>query len=181
MLPLDSARLCIRPFRQADADAFAQAVFESVSSLMAWMPWCHADYSTDEAREWFALCADNLQSETSYEFGIFTLDGKTLLGGISINQINREHNFGNIGYWIRASRQRQGLASEAVRVITAYGFKELGLTRLEILAQVDNVASRRVAEKSGASFECVARNRLWFNGRPCDGAMYALIPPPEEI
>jgi RimJ/RimL family protein N-acetyltransferase len=181
MLPLDSARLCIRPFRQADADAFAQAVFESVSSLMAWMPWCHADYSTDEALEWFTLCADNLQSETSYEFGIFTSDGKTLLGGISINQINREHNFGNIGYWIRASRQRQGLASEAVRVITAYGFKELGLTRLEILAQVDNVASRRVAEKSGASFECVARNRLWFNGRPCDGAMYALIPPPEEI
>lgn len=181
MLPLESARLSIRPFRQADADAFAYAVLESVGSLMAWMPWCHADYTSEEAREWFVMCADQLQSETSYEFGMFTADGSVLLGGISVNQINREHNYGNIGYWVRASAQGRGIATEAVEVIATYAFRELGLTRLEIVAQVDNLPSRRVAEKAGATFECVSRNRLWFDGAPRDAAMYALLPPPERF
>jgi RimJ/RimL family protein N-acetyltransferase len=41
-------------------------------------------------------------------------EGRTFYGGIAINQINREHEFGNIGYWVRQSRQRRGIALRAV-------------------------------------------------------------------
>ncbi len=39
---------------------------------------------------------------------------------------------------------------------------------------VDNTASRRVAEKLGATLECIARNRLMAWGRPHDAAVYSL-------
>lgn len=53
---------------------------------------------------------------------------------------------------------------------------ELKLTRLEIVAPEDNVPSRRVAEKVGAVFECIARNRVMVHGKPQNAAVYALVP-----
>jgi RimJ/RimL family protein N-acetyltransferase len=91
-----------------------------------------------------------------------------------------QHNFGNIGYWVRQSRQQQGVATRAVRTIAAYGFSCLELTRLEIVAAVDNGPSRAVAEKVGAVFECVARNRLIVNGHPVAAAVYSLTPGSKE-
>jgi ribosomal-protein-serine acetyltransferase len=98
------------------------------------------------------------------------------LGGIGLNQFNREHNFCDLGFWVRESRQRQGIASRAARAVTAFGFRELTLTRIEIVIAEGNILSRRVAEKLGATFECVARNRLVSTGVPLAAAVYSLIP-----
>jgi RimJ/RimL family protein N-acetyltransferase len=40
----------------------------------------------------------------------------------------------------------------------------------------ENVPSRRVAEKAGARFEAIARNRIVQHGKPYDAALYSLIP-----
>jgi len=168
--------LCIRPFRSADAPAFVAAALESLPTVGAWMPWCHDDYSADEANAWFAICAKNLEVKAAYDVAILSSDESEFLGGISINQLNRQHNFGNIGYWVRQARQRQGVASRAVQTIADFGFRDLKLTRLEIVVSEDNVASRRVAEKVGAVFECLACNRLLVSGKPRRAAVYSLVP-----
>jgi len=174
--PLLADGLCIRPYGVDDIAEFVTAVRESVATVGAWMPWCVGDYSPADAKAWFDQCSANLGASHAYDVGIFSSDGRTLYGGIAINQINREHNFGNIGYWVRQSRQRQGIALRAVRVIAAFGFNFLKLSRLEIVAPDDNLASRGVAEKAGATFECVARNRLVLKGRPVAAAVYSLTP-----
>lgn len=168
--------LCIRPFEVTDTAAFVNAVHESVSTVGAWMPWCRATYRADDARSWFDQCSANLRSARAYDLGIFSADGAELYGGIGINQLNEQHNFANVGYWVRQSRQRQGIATRAVRMIAAYGFNHLEKTRLEIVAAVDNAPSRGVAVKAGGVFECVARNRLIVDGRPVAAAIYSLIP-----
>lgn len=61
-------------------------------------------------------------------------------------------------------------------MVARYGFDSLGLARIEILAQVPNVASRRVAEKAGGHLEGIARNRLAFGNRHFDAALYSLLP-----
>ena len=100
--------LCIRPFRMRDAEAFACAVRESVDTVGRWLPWCRADYSRKDARAWIAHCAVRLEMRVSYDVGIFSEDGDTLYGGVAVNQIDTVHNMANIGYWVRASMQRQG-------------------------------------------------------------------------
>jgi len=68
------------------------------------------------------------------------------------------------------------LWTTAARLADRFAFRELKLTRHEIVARVDNVASRRVAEKVGPTFEYVARNRLLHKGRPYDASVYLLLP-----
>ena len=86
------------------------------------------------------------------------------------------HNFPNLDYWIRQSRQRQGYAVEAVHTLSMFGFTTLRLTRIEIVVVSENAPSRRVAEKAGATFECIARNRLLVRDVPYSAAVYSLIP-----
>jgi len=168
--------LRVGPFRDGDAAAFAQAARESAQSLSPWMPWCHADYSEDEAHAWIALCAANLREGIAWDLGIFSRERDVLIGGMAINQINRLHNYGNIGYWVRSSHQNRGIATRAARMIARFGFETLRLTRLEIVVVPDNNASRHVALKVGARLECVARNRLVMRGQAYDAALHALLP-----
>jgi RimJ/RimL family protein N-acetyltransferase len=52
----------------------------------------------------------------------------------------------------------------------------LGLTRLDIVCKPDNTSSRRVAEKVGARFEAISRNRIVMHGVAYDAALYGLVP-----
>jgi RimJ/RimL family protein N-acetyltransferase len=140
------------------------------------MSWCHARFTLGDAEAWFDACDRNLKSNSAYDLGTFGIDGEKLLGGIAINQLNRRQNFGNIGYWVRQTCQRQGIASRATQSIAEYGFSQLKLTRLEIVAPEHNAPSRRVAEKVGALFECIARNRVMVHGKPQPAAIYSLVP-----
>lgn len=176
MESIRSDQLCLRPWSASDTDAFVAAVRESVASVGRWMDWCHAAYSAEEATHWFARCAAARTERSAFEFGIFASDGVELLGGVGLNQINAQNNFCNLGYWVRASRQRQGIAARAVDMLAGYGFAELGLTRIEIVVAEGNAASQGVAEKVGAVYEGRARNRLTVAGRPVAAFMYSLIP-----
>jgi [ribosomal protein S5]-alanine N-acetyltransferase len=77
------------------------------------------------------------------------LIGQITLGGIIYGALRGAH----IGYWIDRRFANRGFTTQAVEMITAYGFNELGLHRIEINLRPENGASRRVAEKAGYIFE----------------------------
>jgi RimJ/RimL family protein N-acetyltransferase len=68
------------------------------------------------------------------------------------------------------------VATRATRGVADHAFRKLGLNRLQFLIPVDNVASQRVAQKTGAKFEGILRNRLMISGRIHDAAVYSLVP-----
>jgi RimJ/RimL family protein N-acetyltransferase len=74
-----------------------------------------------------------------------------------------------------AARGR-GVASAAVRVLSAWAFSELKLERLQLSIRPDNVASRRVAEKAEYVCEGTLRSSKLVRGRRVDGAVYSLLP-----
>jgi ribosomal-protein-serine acetyltransferase len=175
-IELSGDGLLLRPYRPEDSRVLAAAARESVESVGAWLPWCHADYGDAEADAWIAHSAEGWRRGEHFGFAAFDATTAQFLGAAGLNQRNREHNFMNLGYWVRTSQQGNGVAARAVRLVAAFGFQSVGLTRIEIVAALNNRPSRRVAEKSGATFEAVARNRLIDRGRPIDAAVYALLP-----
>ena len=175
MQPLFADGMILRPFTRRDVPTFVEAVRESHTTVARWMNWWRSDYSRDDAKTWIAQAGKNLQEETCYELGIFTADGKIFLGSAGLNLFNREHNFCNLGYWVRESRQGQGIATRAARTLAGFGFRELKLARIEIVVAQDNLPSQRVAQKIGATFEGVARNRLTVAGRSHAAAVYSLV------
>jgi RimJ/RimL family protein N-acetyltransferase len=138
------------------------------------MPWCHPKYSIEETRSWLALQVPAFQQRTTFEFAIIDDDG-TYLGGCGLNQIDALNRRANLGYWVRTKATGKGVATEAVRLTRDWGFAHTDLVRLEVLIAVDNLASRRVAEKSGAVYEGTLRSRLLVHGTRHDAAMYAFI------
>jgi RimJ/RimL family protein N-acetyltransferase len=176
MTQLHTDRFVLRPFTAEDAPAFAEAVRESVSTVGQWMSWAHAAYSEAEALSWIAFCDAARAAGHAHEFGIFLDDGQTLAGGAGLNQFNTVHSFCNLGYWVRASQQRQGAALAAVGVLARYAFDTLKQSRVEIVIADGNAPSIGVARKAGAMHECLARNRLQLRGRAVDAHIFSLVP-----
>jgi RimJ/RimL family protein N-acetyltransferase len=164
----------IRPYRLEDAPAIWQAARESLAELQSWMPWCHPNYSIAETRAWLAVQVPAFQQRTTFEFAITAADG-AYLGGCGLNQIDALNRRANLGYWVRTSAAGKGVATEAVRLTRDWGFANTDLERLEVLIAVGNLASRRVAEKSGAVYEGTLRRRLLVHGTRHDAAMYAFV------
>jgi len=174
-LELETARLRLRPVYLADAETIYASIRESIEPLARWMTWCHAGYAREDSDAWIASTRSAWEAGGAYEFLVFEHSGRHV-GAVGLNQFNRENNSANLGYWVRQSSQRQGFAVEAVRRIARFAFEEAKFQRVEIVAAVDNVASRRVAERAGATLECVARNRLLLHGVPIAAAVHSFVP-----
>ncbi len=73
-----------------------------------------------------------------------------------------------MGYWIGEPYWSRGIATEAVRIITKYGFEELGLVRIFAGAFEYNIGSMRVLKKNGFIKEGVLRKAVVKNGQLYD-------------
>jgi len=169
--------LLLRPFVDSDAPAFAGAALESVDTVGRWMPWCHAGFGAETALAWFATCRSGREDGSAYEFGVFDAVSGDLVGGVGLNLINTQHRYCNLGYWVRQSRQGQGIAARCVPALTQLAFGALALHRVEIVVAVGNAASERVALKCGATFEAVVRKRLLLHGAPVSASVFSIVTP----
>ena len=176
MTAIPAQDLSIRPFEDGDAEAFAQAANESLGSVGRWMSWCHAGYQAAEALAWFDACRRERAAGTAHEFGLFDADTGALLGGAGLNAIQPDNRLCNLGYWVRQSAQRRGVAVRAVQALSAHAFGALGLQRVEVVVAVGNHASEGVARRAGAQWECVARNRLQLHGAAVPASVFSLVP-----
>ena len=168
-------QIVIRPFERVDALALYGAVSESSSALMPYMSWCHENYLLSDASDWVESRDYAWATGEEYSFAILQRQSGTLAGSVGLNQINRVHRFCNLGFWVRSTLIKQGMATAATRLAARFALLHLGLKRVEILAMIPNIASRRVAEKAGARPEGILRKRLFVHERAHDAALYSLV------
>lgn len=168
--------IIVRPWQPEDAPALHAAVRASLTELAAWLPWAHAGYGLADSQAWITHAERAWAAESEFPMGVFDATSGEVLGGAGVNQINRAHRSGNLGYWVATAHTGRGVARTAAREAIGLGFGRLGLQRLEIIALPSNIASVRVAEALGARRECVARNRIHFQGRAHDALVFSLIP-----
>lgn len=166
----------IRAPTQEDVPHLYAAALESVAEVSPWLPWCHANYRQQETQEFVSGAMSAWARRDRFGFVICDAGSGAILGGVGIAHINSMNRLASMGYWVRTSCTRRGIATTAARLAAQFAFRELGLVRLEIVALPENGASRRVAEKLGARFECIARHRIVMHGTPLDAALYSLLP-----
>jgi ribosomal-protein-serine acetyltransferase len=166
----------IRPYRINDIPLLYDAACESIEQVYPWLPWCHPGYALDEARSWVYYAIDAWAGAREYEFVIFQENEEAFVGGLGLNQIVTVYRMANLGYWVRSGQIGKGAATAATRLAMEFGFRRLGLKRIEIVVAVENKSSQRVAEKVGAAREGILRNRLFMHDRSYDAVMYSVIP-----
>jgi ribosomal-protein-serine acetyltransferase len=164
----------LRRYQPDDVDAVYEAVMESKAELSPWMIWCHAGYSRQETVTWVEGRADAWERDEAWDFVIVDSSGR-FVGACGIHRLDLRNGVGEIGYWVRTSATRQGIATAAVRQLCRWAVDEAGLHRLEILAAVENLASQRVAEKAGAVREGILRDRFLLPDRRHDAVLFAIL------
>lgn len=166
----------VRPWQPVDAGALYAAADESLRAVTPWIPWLDSIRSMADSERWIAESLDHWLWGTQFRFGIFAADdARPLLGGVGLNHLNTTHRLANLGYWVRAAAVGRGIATRATRLVARFGLDNLGLGRIEIITATDNAPSHRVAEKAGAVFEGLQRNRLFMHGASIPARMYSLV------
>ena len=111
-----------------------------------------------------------------YSFGIFEHETDRMIGHISMYSIKRLPFLSSlIGYSIDEAYIGRGIATEAVKLVVAFGFEQLRLHRIEAYVSPQNVGSIRVLEKAGLQNEGLLREFLYINGKWEDHYHYAML------
>jgi len=153
MRPLETPRLLLRPLELADAEQ-CQRIFpqwEVVKYMAHVVPW---PFPADGVLTYYrdsALPAMEGGDEWHWSLRLKN-DPDRMIGGITLRRGENK----NRGFWIAPPWQGQGLMTEAVEVVTAYWFGELGFPVLRTYKAVVNVASRRISERQGMRVIAVA-------------------------
>ncbi|MFD5975262.1 GNAT family N-acetyltransferase [Streptomyces bacillaris] len=151
-LALTADGLLLRPWREEDVPALLEAYDDPVMRQ-----WVRLPVSTpEEAARWLELQREGWASGTRFSFAVKDVSrGGELVGNLALKRPGPGPERAEVGYWTAAWARGRGVAPRALEALTAWAFTafaEEGLVRLELLHQVDNVASCRVAEKSGYAF-----------------------------
>lgn len=159
---------------EAHRQEYWQSIERSRSQIESWLGKFFSPPTEDETRTFLQERHSDWQQGNGYYFAIF--HEATFIGLGFINTINLRHRFANLGYWVDSAQTGRGYATTIVRALANFAFEELALCRVELVIDVNNNASREVAEKAGAVYEGILRNRLQLYGKPCDAAMYSIVP-----
>ena len=165
----------LRPPRRGDVTELYLAIRESMDGLLPWMAWAHPAYNEVDAAEWVRRAARAFSDGQEFQFVLREVTTGGLLGCVGINGIDRLNRWGNLGYWIRTSRQGNGFVTRAARLVSSFGLTELNLGRIEILAAVGNTKSQGVAERAGAQREGLLRQRLRVGETVQDAVVFSII------
>lgn len=155
---INTPRLTIRCWHPSDAPQLLKAMAVGLDHLRPWLGWA-AREPESLARKTARLQRYQRQFLLGRDFayGIFDLDARTVIGGVgahpSIGAGARE-----LGYWIRADRLRQGMATEAVAAMVRVGFEYERLSRVEIHCDPRNIASMGVPAAAGFDEFVTLRN-----------------------
>jgi RimJ/RimL family protein N-acetyltransferase len=145
---LDDGIVALRPPVPGDIDAITAACQDPEIPRWTRVP---KPYTRDHAIEFVERSARTWKHGTDAPFVIVDVETRELLGAIGIHRLTGEDDGPEVGYWLEREARGRGVATRALRLVTDWACQDLGV-RLLLQADVRNLASRRVAEKTGFRF-----------------------------
>jgi RimJ/RimL family protein N-acetyltransferase len=128
-------------------------------------------YTAEDADVWVRT-ARQLRPETSFAI---VVDG-LVAGAIGIELKDDVYRrSAEIGYWLGERYWGRGVATEALRAMTAWSFAHFDLVRLYAHVFEWNPASSRVLEKAGYVLEGRLRKAVVKDGHTIDALLYAYV------
>ncbi len=174
---LIGARVVVRAYTDADAQAVHDAVRESVAHIRPGLPWYDTHETLDDTRDFIRGAAARWAARESFDMGVFACGDGRFLGGVGLIVRDWRVPYFEIGYWLRESAEGYGYMGDAVRLLTTYAFEGLEARHIEIRCDARNTRSARVAERQGYVLEGRLRHDMRDPvGDLRDSLVYAMIP-----
>jgi RimJ/RimL family protein N-acetyltransferase len=169
--PLTDGELVLREWRLADVPALTRACQDPEIPRWTVVP---SPYLERHARDFIAGCAGDRAAGRELALAIVDSEDR-LLGAIGVGRFDWDDGKAEIGYWIAREARRRAVGVRAVRLLARWALTELGLERIELLANPENVASQRLAERAGFTREGTLRRYRRRRGEREDLVMFSLL------
>ena len=151
---LETERLILRRYKESDIEMQYEILKDSRLSKFIKFPNLTKGEELECIKDWIKHVEDS-----KYEKWVITLkDNNIPIGNISVNGIERKHNYCNVGYVIMYDYWGKGYASEALRVVSDYLLNS-GYYLVECSCNELNKQSSRVMEKAGFKKDGYIANR----------------------
>ncbi len=171
--PLADDVVRLRPWSDADVDAAHAATQDPLIPRFTRIP----ERQTKEQLR--AFIADRDTQRLAGELLACVIAdpaSDALLGSVALLRFDWDEHRCEVGYWLAPQARGRGVATRAVALLARWALREIGIARVAITTDVDNVASQAVAERCGFIREGVLRAFQERNGRRFDVVMYSLLP-----
>lgn len=148
--PLPSfGSIILRPFRPDDLPLVAALSSDPYLPLIGSIP---SPYSEAEGLAYIRRQHQRLADGTGYSFAIAERTTDRALGGAGL-WLQAPVGRATLGYAVAPTERGRGVATDALRALTAFGWSRPELARLELYIETWNVGSVRAAERSGYVLE----------------------------
>ena len=147
---IETPRLVLRSMQPSDIDALL-LIFTDAKVMASFEGEL---FTREQMERWLQR---NLDHQVEFGYGLFSIMHKAaglLIGDCGLERMDMEGvQAAELGYDIRSDYWNQGIATEAAAAVRDYAFNVLQLPRLISLIRVGNLASKRVAEKTGMALD----------------------------
>jgi ribosomal-protein-alanine N-acetyltransferase len=171
---LRTERLLLRKFTLDDAaDMFEIASDPEVARLV---PWDMAR-SINDTRQSLQSMVDSYRAGRVMPWAVVLVNTGKLIGSCGYYWWMVNHDRAEMGYVLARPYWNQGLMTEAGQAVIRFGFRVMGLHRVEARCLLDNSASEKVLLKLGMTFEGIQREALYAAGKYHTLKVFALLNP----
>ncbi len=165
-------RLILRDLQPADAETMLRYRSDpEVSRFQSWKP-----ASADQLRSHFEVLARKAVATPGawYQVGIAFRSTGELIGACGIHILD-DHGLAEIGITLAPEFQFRGYATEGLRAIVNYLFRELKTHRIYASIDPRNTRSIQLMRRLGFRQEAHMIESLWFKGEWVDDVIFALL------
>ena len=169
---LETERLVLRPYSLADAPRVQEMCGDrTVAATTLNLPHPYPDGA---AEQWISTHADSFRQGTEVTLAITLKLDRPVIGSVALT-VNKNHRRGELGYMVAREHWNRGYCTEATRALVGYGFRALGLNRIQAMHFPRNAASGRVMQKLGMTREGLLRQHVCNRGTYEGLVLYSII------
>ena len=170
---LETKCFVLRKLRSSDAESlFAILADEEVTKFYDDDAFTEIDQAREQIRSW----ASGFDERRCIRWGIARREDDIVVGTCGYYGFHGRHRRGSIGYELARSYWRQGIMTEALDAIIGFGFREVGLNRIQAVVMPGNEGSEKLLEKLGFQREGVLREyENWGKKGYVDVLMFSLL------
>lgn len=156
-----------------DADALLELIDTNRKKLGEWLPWAKSMLAPSDEQKFLQYGIEKM-ANGDFWFAIILVDNEPA-GMIDLHEFSHDNQRAQIGYWLADRFQGLGIMTLSLNRSEQIAFNELGLNRLELLADINNQKSRAVAERRGFHQEGILKEYALYNGKFHDMVLYSKL------
>ena len=173
-LSAETPRLLVRPLLADDAKHVTDIFDDKL--VRRWLPVAEDDTVAFDGYDWCTeLAVERRDSGAGDHYGVVRREDGLLIGCLWTKNTDWLARSTEVAYAVAAPARGYGVAPEAVDVLALALLLEHRFQRIELRVVPGNVASRRVAEKAGFTYEGLLRNAGHVHSGRVDLEMWSLV------